>query len=239
MKKGLTDVTFLIDRSSSMESLKGAVKSGIKELIRTQKKEPGECNISVVQFDRFHTLGHNPTSEDPVLDWLCKATPMEEVSDEILEKYEPRGSTPLIQAMDATIDRIGVRLRDTMESARPEKVVVIVQTDGEENSSMNCTMEQLKERVETQTEKYDWQFVFLGANINAFDTGTGYGLRGNQTWQYTANNVGVKSAFAATSESLTSYRAGASASMDFDNIANSEDKPEAIPTVSQAYLTIN
>lgn len=168
MNSNLTDLNILVDRSASMGPLTQAVRTGIKELIQNQKQRDGDCNITVAQFDRDPT---SPAIWNPVVnkrnaflpdgfgverpnsaivDYLCEGVPLDVVSDGVLDGYEPRGNTPLLEACRDFINRIGDRLRQTPEHLRPAKVIVVIQTDGEENSSIGVTQSQLKEMSSTR-----------------------------------------------------------------------------------------
>lgn len=243
MNPNLTDLNILVDRSSSMGSLVSAVRSGIKELIQEQKKQDGSCNLTVAQFDRHMPIvapnlfkdglqQNIPTDENTIVDFLCEGVPLDVVDAGVMDGYEPRGSTPLLQAMKEFIDRIGARLRGLPENERPGRVVVVIQTDGEENSSFGVSFSQLKELVTQQEQQYKWQFVFLGANIDAFGAGASLGINMNSTLQYAANDAGVTKAYGSVSRSLTSYRAGHTNTVAFNGTdQESQDDEGARPGI--------
>lgn len=250
MNSNLTDLNILVDRSASMGPLTQAVRTGIKELIQNQKQQDGDCNITVAQFDRDPTSPAiwNPVvnkrnaflpdgfgAERPnsaIVDYLCEGVPLDVVSDGVLDGYEPRGNTPLLEACRDFINRIGDRLRQTPEHLRPAKVIVVIQTDGEENSSIGVTQSQLKEMVQHQESRYNWQFVFLGANIDAFGTGMGLGVNMASCLQYAASEKGVTRAYGSTSAAINNYRAGVSNTVNFnDSDQQSQDDLGARPGI--------
>ena len=164
MRQDLTDLNVLIDRSGSMSCLADSVREGVNELINGQKALEGDCNITVAQFDK--------QGSEVCLDYLIEGVSVEVVDNDCMAGYQPRGMTPLTECAVKFIDRIGERLSAMDEVDRPGKVIVVIQTDGHENSSnAEFTKELLAERVKHQEENYQWEFVFLGANVDAFAEG--------------------------------------------------------------------
>lgn len=190
MKANYTHLILVLDASGSMGHLQDATIEGINSLVEKQKAEPGELttalytfNQSVNEVKKFETLNRT--------------------------NYSPSGSTALLDAVSIAIQNEGAFLAAKPEQDRPDKVVVVVDTDGEENASIKFKLEDVQRFVKTQQEQYNWQFVFLGANIDAFAAGANFGVLSQSTMQYnpTANGVFVK--YAAVTASLASYRSGA------------------------------
>lgn len=192
--KNQTDITFILDRSGSMSSMVSDVVGGWKTFVEKQKTEPGDCVISLVQFDdRYETP--------------FTAVPVQNLSSGDLE-FAPRGSTALRDAIGRTINCVGARIRSMSVADRPSKVSIIVMTDGEENASHEFTQAQIKKMVEHQTDKYGWDFIFLGSNIDSFHVGTSYGVSGQYTTNVTYTGGGIRSAFDTVSCYASTTRAG-------------------------------
>ncbi len=183
MKNNYTDLIILIDRSGSMESVREDVIGGFNSFIESQRKVAGECTISLYQFDTvYETVYQNKTLNNAP--FLSKET------------YIPRGMTALLDAIGNTIKNTGLKLSNLQEKDRPNKVIVVIQSDGLENSSFNFSREQVFEMIKHQRENYKWDFVFLGANQDAIATATSYGISSSSSIQYANNSVGTRSIYA-------------------------------------------
>jgi len=161
MKTGATDITVILDRSGSMSGMVEDMTKGFDQFIREQRKIPGECRVSLVQFDTVS------------IDSVYTALPLKEVPPLALL---PRGGTPLWDAVGRTVQQTGERLAAMPEADRPERVLCIVITDGQENSSREWSAEKVREVVKHQQEVYKWTFLFLGANIDSFAEGGRMGV---------------------------------------------------------------
>lgn len=161
MRSDLTDVTVVIDRSGSMESCRDDAEGGLNAFIADQAKLPGECLVSLVQFDT-------------VYEWVHKGVPAGKVPKYTLH---PRGGTALLDAVGQAINETGERLSAMPEEQRPGLVAIVIVTDGHENSSREFRREQIKEMIERQQGEYSWQFTFLGANQDAFAEAGSLGIR--------------------------------------------------------------
>ena len=159
MKKDLTELILVVDRSSSMSDARMITVSGLKEFLNTQKQLPGEALLSYITF-----------SSDYKVELAGKN--IKDVSDSIFDSYIPAGMTALLDAVGVSIDSVGKRLADMPEEERPEKVMMIILTDGEENSSREYKLDQIKEKVKHQETNYKWEFLFLGADIDAISAGS-------------------------------------------------------------------
>ena len=189
-----THIALVADRSGSMASIDADMNGAIKEFFTAQGKEPGTLKVDITVFDDRADLVLTDGTVDQVVHPVIR----------------PRGMTALNDALGLTIDRLGKRLSSLAEEDRPGKVIVLVVTDGGENSSREYTAERVKALVETQQNEYSWEFVFLGANIDAFTVGAQYGFAQGSTIQYVANAAGANSVIASASAYVTRTRSGLS-----------------------------
>jgi uncharacterized protein YegL len=175
MRKDLTDITLVVDRSGSMGTCKVEAQGGINAFITDQKSKPGEANFSLLQFDTEH-------------EYIFKGVPIKQV-----EKYEliPRGMTALLDAIGRAINETGERLKVLAEADRPGLVVIAIITDGEENSSHEFNKSQIKSMIEHQQTAYQWQFTFLGANQDAFAEAGAMGFQAAATANYNVHASGA------------------------------------------------
>ena len=163
--KNATHLIIVLDESGSMVGLTKATIEGVNALVAWQKAEPGDFTTALYKF--------STTAKE--------VTSFEALSH---ENYSPEGGTALFDALCLAITQEGQRLAGMKESNRPDKVVVLVVTDGQENSSLISKIHDVKADVARQRSVYSWEFVFLGANIDAFSTGDLYGFARNSTMQY-------------------------------------------------------
>lgn len=193
MKENFTSINVIIDKSGSMSSLTHDTIGSFNSFLKEQKAVPGEAAFTLCTFHTQYDLVHD----------FIK---LNDVPDLDTETYCPGGGTALLDAMGATINSVGAKLAAMPEEERPSKVIFLVITDGEENSSKEFTKEQIKNMVEHQTNVYKWQFVFMGANVDAFGEGTSLGFSGSNSVSYDATRGGTKSLYKNISDSMTSYR---------------------------------
>ena len=184
----MTELVFIIDRSGSMSAIQKDAAGGLNHFLAEQKKVPGLAMVTLVQFDTIYETVH-------------ENKPLHLVPEYVLE---PRGGTALLDAIGQTISNVGARLSHTPDHQRPGKVVVIIVTDGEENSSHQSTREQVFAMIKHQQEKYSWEFLFLAANQDAIAVGASYGIRNSMNYQ--PNSVGVQSAYSVSSNHVAQYR---------------------------------
>ena len=194
MKKNLTQLVFILDRSGSMAGLESDTIGGFNAMLEKQKKEDGECIITTVLFDHEVELLHDRID-------IRAVRPMSE------KEYMVRGSTALLDAIGKTIHKIGNAEKNTAEEYRAEKVMVVIITDGEENSSRFYSLKEVKHMIERQKERYGWEFIFLGANIDAVETATRFGIDRDMAVDYVPDKEGVELNFRMMSEAVASYRA--------------------------------
>lgn len=194
-----TLIAVVLDRSGSMANVVADTIGGFNTFLAEQRKNPvDDCRLSLVQFDNEYMVVH-------------ENRPLAEVPDLTTETYMPRGGTALLDAIGRTIDDTGRALAAMPESARPGQVVFCILTDGEENASSRYTKEQINEMIRHQTEKYRWQFVFLGANQDAIQAGQAIGVAAANSLSYNGSGRGTAQVFSTIASNVTSYRSTKSA----------------------------
>jgi hypothetical protein len=193
--KNKTDITFVIDRSGSMMSVWNETITGFNHFIKTQKETEGEASLTLIQFDDKYEVNYVAKDIKTVPD-LTGAT------------YTPRGCTALLDAIGKAITTTGVRLNTMSQEARPDKVIFVILTDGAENASREYSKDAINKMITHQKEKYNWDFVFLGANQDAIATGASLGLSRGQTLTYDSTAKGTDRLFATLSTNMTAYRSG-------------------------------
>lgn len=194
MKNNLTQLVFILDKSGSMAGLESDTIGGFNAMLKKQKEEEGECIITTVLFDHEVELLHDRID-------IRAVRPMSE------KEYVVRGSTALLDAIGKTIHKIGNVEKNTAKQYRAEKVMVVIITDGEENSSRYYSLKEVKRMIERQKERYGWEFIFLGANIDAVETAAHFGIDRDMAVDYVPDKEGVELNFRMMSEAVASYRA--------------------------------
>ena len=198
MKENLTWLVWVIDRSGSMSSIATDMIGGFNDFIRKQKKLPGDCKVFAYQFDDYY-------------DVIYDGVDIKFVSELTDATYVPRGSTALYPSLGKTIADIGRKLAEMDEKDRPEKVLVITVTDGQHNSGLRnaeavYTLAQVKEMITIQTEQYKWDFVYIGANQDAWAVGDAMGVQGSTKLTYCASAAGVRGMYDTLSDATSLYR---------------------------------
>lgn len=188
-KPNLTEIIVVLDRSGSMSSIASDMRGGFDSFIEKQKATVGECRVTLVQFDDQY-------------DTVYTARPVAEVPK--LE-LSPRGSTALLDAVGRTIDMVGLRLKNTPEGDRPSKVVFMIITDGMENASREYSNQKVASMTKHQQDKYGWEFMYLGANQDAYAVAMDIGILRNII-DYRADAKGASALFGAASAGITSHR---------------------------------
>lgn len=192
-KKDLTDIICVIDKSGSMESIATDAIGGFNSFLEGQKAAPGEANMTIALFDTEYKL-------------KVSGMKIREVRGFNRKNYVPGGCTALLDAVGRTIDEVGARLAKTPEQERPEKVIFAILTDGEENSSTDYTQKQIKEKIQHQSAVYQWQFIFLAANQDAFESAESIGISRDHAANFTADAEGVEVNFCMMNDAVASYR---------------------------------
>lgn len=193
MRKGLTEVVFILDRSGSMSGLESDTIGGFNSMISKQKKEDGEAVISTVLFD---------DQQEVVYD----RQPVKMVEPMTDRQYYVRGCTALLDAIGGAIHHISNVHKYAREEDRPEKTMFIITTDGMENASRFYTYDRVKYMVERQKEKYGWEFLFLGANIDAISVAARFGINADRAINYECDQVGTSLNYQVMSETITALR---------------------------------
>jgi len=208
MRRDLTDITLVVDRSGSMQSIRDDAQGGINQLLADQAAEPGEALITLVQFDTEYEFVH-------------RGVPAREVEPYTLV---PRGSTALLDAVGRAINETGARLASLPEAERPGLVVFVVSTDGHENSSREFTKDQVRQMIEHQQSVYRWQFTFLGADADAFAEAGGLGIDGAGVARYRRDKVGK--AYVATSAKLKRMREQTASGAEVSNAFTDDERDD-------------
>ena len=195
MKDNLTDISVVLDRSGSMEMVKSDTIGGFNAFVESQKKADGDATLTLAQFDNVYDVIH-------------EAVDIQSVPELTDTTFVPRGMTALLDAIGRTINSTGARLKAMDEADRPGKVIFVILTDGAENASREFTRGMVNEMIKTQTEQYNWDFVFLGANQDAIATGASLGISRGNSIRYSANAEGTQAVFGSVAESMCSYRSG-------------------------------
>lgn len=202
MKKGLAELVFILDRSGSMSGLESDTIGGYNAMLEKQKKEQGEAVITTVLFDDKYELLHdriNLKGIEPITD----------------KEYFVRGSTALLDAVGKTINKIGNVQKHTAEDQRAEHVMFVITTDGMENASREFSYEKIRQMIERQKSKYGWEFIFLGANIDAVAAAERFGISKDRASNYNADSEGTLLNYEVISETVSCMRSNRVISEDW------------------------
>lgn len=193
-KNNVTELVFILDRSGSMSGLEGDTIGGFNAMIQKQKKEEGEAYVSTILFDNVSEVLHD----------RIKLMDVPKMTD---EEYTVRGCTALMDAIGGAIHHIG----NIHKYARPEDVpahtMFIITTDGMENASVRYSSDEVKKMIERQKEKYGWEFLFIGANIDAVETAARFGIERNHAVNYRADSQGTRILYDTISAPISAMRA--------------------------------
>ena len=193
MKKGLTELVFILDRSGSMAGLEKDTIGGFNTLLEKQKKAEGEALVSTVLFDHETNIIHDRADIQTV-------PPLTE------KEYVPRGTTALLDALGGAIHHIGNIHKYAREEDVPEHTIFVITTDGMENASHRYSAEHVKQMIERQKTRYHWEFLFLGANIDAVETARRYGIDEDRAVDYYTDAEGVDLEYDVVSATVASMR---------------------------------
>lgn len=188
-----TEIVFILDRSGSMGGLESDTIGGFNSLIEEQKELEGKVKITTVLFDNNIELLHNRVDLDTINPLTRK-------------DYYVRGTTALLDAMGSTIKETHERYCETLREKRPKKVMFIITTDGYENASKEYTYSMVKKRINDMKTKYDWEFIFLGANIDAVREAKRFGINEDRAVRYHSDSTGTKKNYRAMGKAVTSLR---------------------------------
>ena len=193
MKKNLTELVFILDRSGSMQGLEGDTIGGFNAMLEKQKKEPGEAFVSTVLFD----------DQTEVLHDRVKVSEVQPITD---KEYYVRGCTALLDAIGGAIHHIGNIHKYARSEDVPEHTLFVITTDGMENASRRYTSQQVKTMIQRQKEKYGWEFLFLGANIDAVETAGSLGIAPDRAVNYHCDSEGTRLNYEVVSQAVTAVR---------------------------------
>ena len=202
MKTNRTELVFILDRSGSMAGLEADTIGGYNAMLEKQKKEAGEATVTTVLFDDKYELLHDRID----LKGIAPITDRE---------YYVRGCTALLDAIGRTIQKIANAQKHTAPAQRADKVLFVITTDGYENASREYSYDQIRRMVEREKTEYDWEFLFLGANIDAISTARRFGIGSDRAVNYHADSQGTQLNYQVVSETVSCMRAGAPIAADW------------------------
>ena len=194
MKKNLTEIVFILDRSGSMAGLEDDTIGGFNAMIQKQKGEDGEAYVSTVLFDNHTEVIHDRVG-------------IQQIQPMTRKDYYVRGCTALLDAVGKSIHHIGNVHKYAREEDRPEKTIFVITTDGMENASREYTYDRVKKMIQHEQEKYGWEFLFLGANIDAAKEAARFGITEDRAANYHADHQGTAVIYEAMSEAVCNVRA--------------------------------
>ncbi|KIL50700.1 hypothetical protein KP77_13200 [Jeotgalibacillus alimentarius] len=193
MKKGLTELVFILDKSGSMSGLESDTIGGYNSMLEKQIMIKGDCNITTILFDHTYELLHDRMD-------IREVSPLKE------KDYQIGGSTALLDAVGRTLHKM-INVQKVAETdARTEKVMFVMITDGEENSSREYSAGTIKALIEQQKTEYGWEFVFLGANLDAVKTADRYGISSDRAIDYLADQRGTQLNYKVMAQAVASFR---------------------------------
>ena len=190
MRKKLTEIVYILDRSGSMSGLEADTIGGFNSMIQKQKKTGEEAYVSTILFDDTSQVLHDRISIDKV-----------ETMTE--EQYDVRGCTALLDAIGGAIHHIGTIHQYAREEDRPEKTIFVITTDGMENASRQYSYEKVQKMVKRQQEKYGWEFIFIGANMDAYAEASRFGIRKDRAVNYVHDQRGTATVYEGVSKAVS------------------------------------
>ena len=190
----LTELVFILDRSGSMGGLESDTIGGFNSMLKKQQAEPGECRITTVLFDDGYEILHDRLD-------IKAVRPITEYD------YYVRGSTALLDAVGKTIHKIGTAQKNTAEEYRADKVLFVITTDGIENASCCYNYSRVKAQIERQKSRFGWEFIFLGANIDAGATAERFGVDRNRAQNFHSDSKGITLNYRIVSKAVSAFRA--------------------------------
>lgn len=199
----VTELVFILDRSGSMAGLEGDTIGGFNSLIEKQKKQDGKCYVSTVLFDNDSEVIHDRAQ-------------LETIKPMTAEDYYVRGCTALIDAIGGAIHHIGNIHKYARNEDVPEHTMFVIMTDGYENASHMYTSDRVKAMIERQKEKYGWEFLFIGANIDAVETARHFGIGEDRAVNYHADSQGTSIVYDTVADTVCCMRACRPISADWD-----------------------
>lgn len=220
-KENFTSINVIVDESGSMGGLVTDTVGGFNKFLADQKAVPGDAVLTLCTFNVDYRLVHNFQKIASVANLDHKT-------------YCPGGGTALLDALGKTIDSVGDKLAAMPEDERPSKVIFLIITDGQENASRLFTKEAIRAKVTHQQDVYNWEFVFMGANMDAISEGHSLGIAAHNSMNYAASSSGTRSLYSAVSDSMTTYRGSGNARANFF-----DPNAQIIPLVTAPTNTIS
>ncbi len=208
-KNNITELVFILDRSGSMSGLESDTIGGFNSMIQKQKKEDGEAYVSTILFDNVSEVLHDRIK----LRNIPKMTERD---------YTVRGCTALIDAIGGAIKHIGNIHKYARQEDVPAHTMFIITTDGQENASHKYSSDEVKKMIERQKEKYGWEFLFIGANIDAVETAARFGIDRNRAVNYNADSRGTQVLYETISDPISAMRADVTISDDWSTQINED-----------------
>lgn len=196
MKKNLTELVFILDRSGSMQGLEADTIGGFNAMLEKQRKEPGEAYVSTVLFDDSTEMLHDRVA-------LSRVKPMTD------RDYYVRGCTALLDAVGGAIHHIANIHRYARPEDVPEHTLFVITTDGMENASRRYTARRVREMIRHEREKYGWEFLFLGANIDAVETAGELGIDADRAVNYNCDSEGTRLNYEVVAQAVSAVRGSA------------------------------
>ena len=194
MRKNLTEIVFILDRSGSMAGLEGDTIGGFNGMLEKQRQEEGEAYVSTILFDNESCVIHD-------------RLPLDRVPRLTAREYYVRGCTALLDAVGSAISHIATVHKYAREEDRPEKTLFVITTDGMENASRRYTYEKVRSLIEKQKREHGWEFLFLGANIDAAREAARFGIHPDRAVDYRADRRGTRVIYETVSETVRDFRA--------------------------------
>ena len=200
MKNDPTELIFILDRSGSMRGMESDTIGGFNSMLAKQRNEEGGCRITTVLFDNQFEILHDRID-------------IKAVSAITEREYFVRGQTALLDAIGMTINKIGGVQKNTSENYRADKVLFVITTDGMENASREFDYEKIKKMIEKQKSEYGWEFIFLGANIDAAEVAGRFGVADNRAQNFHNDGRGIELNYQVLSETVSAFRSAPSGTM--------------------------
>ena len=215
MKKTLTEIVYILDRSGSMSGLEADTIGGFNSMIEKQKQTGEKAYVSTVLFDDRNEVIHD-------------RVPIEKVDKITNKEYFVRGSTALLDAVGGAIKHIINIHKYAREEDRPDKTIFVITTDGMENASMNYNYEQVKKMIEKEQKEYGWEFIFIGANIDACAEAERFGIRKERAVNYMHDDIGTKLVYEGVSQAMCAAMEADSPTVMEESLSNDRWKKEIV-----------
>ena len=215
MKKTLTEIVYILDRSGSMSGLEADTIGGFNSMIEKQKQTGEKAYVSTVLFDDRNEVIHD-------------RVPIEKVDKITNKEYFVRGSTALLDAVGGAIKHIINIHKYAREEDRPDKTIFVITTDGMENASMNYNYNQVKKMIEKEQKEYGWEFIFIGANIDACAEAERFGIRKERAVNYIHDDIGTKLIYEGVSQAMCAAMEADSPTVMEESLSNDRWKKEIV-----------